>query len=968
MQTAPSDLYTLAQQQLAANQLEAAINTCQQAIAQAADSTAKDQNLAWLYDTLGKAYQRQTAWELAAQAFQQAIARDPLVSWFHYELGRCRVQMGDWLGSVQALQQSLVLNPDFVWAYFLLGEIWLDQDQAAAAADVFAQAVKRSPDEAIFQAKLAYARHVNAGLPMTVAMLLKHPPKLYAVHGETGLLNVSIELLQLLDQQVNAPAQTLESGAGLSTILFALKGVTHHCVSPSPELVEKIQVYCQRHQISTASITFHIQRFEDYLTDVQLYDLDLILLDSDHLLPHLPADWLYTAPRLKAGGLAVINNLQVWTGAVLREFLKLEANWEWIADLSRDFPNSAIFRKLYQNQNQNQNQQLQASLDPKMLDPEQWQMAIQSCEDTVEIDATGLWFYKTLAEAYLEQHRWPEAITASQTALRLSSEAWLHHILGRAYLGQEQWSLAVAACERAIQLNPQVSWFHYHLGEAWVKSGHWQQAISALQQAIDLDPDFPWAYYYLGEALLATQAVEAAIAVYQQALQKHPEIDYLHDCLAYAQHLRVQEERIQAYCQQTQQQHSAHRLRILMITPYPTYPPKLGAITRMFHEMRVLGSHHELVVVSFIFEKGDYLLEAELTRYCTLGLTVVIGDAPSCPPDQPSIIHRYSSQRFRQVLHLLQPAAFDVLLCDVIYMAQYLDCFPQAFPVLSEFNIESELLKRCAAVHPDNTQVAQLAQERAAIKAFVESKTEAEKLARFEDEHWSKFPLRMVVSALDQQVMDARCPVGRTLVVNNGIDTQTIQLTGQLDSQKILFIGTLSYFPNIDGVQYFVEQILPLIWQQNPSVRFCIAGAEPPPQILDLMQEPRIQVIANPDDMGEVAQDCCMTVVPLRIGSGTRIKILHSMAMGLPVISTRLGCEGLQVVDGQHLLVRDQPTDFAAAVQQLIGDPALQQRLRQQGRCLVEQTYDWQQIFTAAEQEIRHEFLIWKAQQLHQPT
>lgn len=957
MQTAPPDLHALAQQQLEANQIEAAIETCQQAIAQAVNSEPQDPITVWLYYTLGKAYQRQAAWELAAQAFHQALTLDASISWFHYEMGCCLAQIGNWQGAVQALQQSLVLNPEFVWAYFRLGQIWLDQAQPAAAVEALQQAVQRNPDEKVFQEKLAYANHLKAGLPMTVEMLLKHLPSLYPPNGEAGLLPVSDELLHFLDQQMGGQAQTLETGAGLSTLLFALKGVTHSCISPNPELVEKIEFYCQRHHISTAAVTFHLQRFEDYLLTTDRSDFDLILLDSHHLFANLSAIWLSVAPRLKSGGFVVINNTQVWTGAVLAEFLKLDAGWDWITNLSLASPGAVVFRKLPANQG-NQAQ------PEKVMNPRQWQAAVHACHSTAEIDATGLEFYKTLAEALMQQALWPEAVAVSQQVLQWSpASAWSHYLLGRAYLGQEQWSLAVAALEQAIQLNSDVSWFHYQLGEVWVKSGHWQTAIPVLQQAIELNPDFSWAYYYLGEALLATEAVDAAIAVYRQVLQKHPEIEYLHDCLAYAQHLQTQEDRIQTYLQTRQPSRSSEQLCILMLTPYPTYPPKLAVIARMFYEMQALGDQHELVVISFIFEKGSYRLETELARYCELGLTVMVGDALPRTPEQPNLVHRYSSQRLRKLLHLLQSAEFDIMLCDFIYMAQYIDLFPNVFHILSEHNIESELLRRCAVIHQDNSQLAQLAQERSAFKAFIESKTEAEKLASFEQEYWPKFPLRMVVSELDQQTMEARCPVGRTLVVSNGIDTRSIQLTGQLDSQKILFIGTLSYFPNIDGVQYFVEQILPLIWQQNPQVKFCIAGAEPPLQILNLAREPRIQVVANPDDMGEVAQDCCMTVVPLRIGSGTRIKILHSMAMGLPVVSTGLGCEGLAVTDGQHLLIRDQPADFAAAVQQVISDPPLQQRLRQQGRVLVEQAYDWQQIFTAAEQEIRREFSAWREQQ-----
>ena len=597
-----------------------------------------------------------------------------------------------------------------------------------------------------------------------------------------------------------------------------------------------------------------------------------------------------------------------------------------------------------------------------LVEQQQWQAAVEACQEAIDLDPTSAWFYKTLSEAYRGQGRWTQAVTASQTGIGLNPDiAWLYDALGKAYMAQEQWQDAIQAWQQAIALESNISWFHYHLGEALFKGGQWDAAIPPLQTAIQLNPHFPWAYYYLGEVLVAQEQIPAAIELYQQVVHHHPEIDYLQACLAYALHLQTQEQRIQAYCQT---ERHPERLRILMLTPYPTYPPKIGAITRMFHEMATLGKQHELVVLCFIFVKEDYRLETNLEAYCDLGLTVMNGDAPPRQPHQPKLIHRYSSERMRKLLRLLQPANFDIVLCDFIYMAQYRDLFPDAYAVLSEHNIESMLLQRCAAVNPDQTQIEQLAQQTAAVKAFVESETETRLLAAFEEEYWPKFNLRWVVSQQDQQALDQRCAAGLTLVVHNGIDTTHVPLLEPNSDPVILLIGTMSYYPNIDGACYFVEQILPLVWQSQPQLSFCIAGADPPPIITDLAQDRRITVIANPDDMSEVAKTCQMTVVPLRIGGGTRIKILHSMAMGLPVVSTALGSEGLEVVDGVHLLVRDQPQDFADAILQLFSDSDLRQKLRQNGRELVEQKYDWQAIFQAADQALIENYQVWKTESL----
>ena len=289
---------------------------------------------------------------------------------------------------------------------------------------------------------------------------------------------------------------------------------------------------------------------------------------------------------------------------------------------------------------------------------------------------------------------------------------------------------------------------------------------------------------------------------------------------------------------------------------------------------------------------------------------------------------------------------------DFIVSTVYYPLFASHFTVLNEHNIESQLLKSCTEENSAKI-IASLAGEVDAITPFLHPETQAKLLEEYENKTWVKFPLRSVVSDDNKQELDSRCSVGKTLVVKNGIDTRTIVPVDNSYARKLLYMGTMTYYPNIDAVLYFVESILPIIKQQDENISFCVAGREPPSIIQDLATpESKIEVIADPQDMSKVAQECTMSIVPLRLGSGTRIKILHSMAMGLPVISTSLGCEGLEVTDGIHLLIRDHPEDFAAAVLQVKSDYELSNKLRENGRKLVEDKYDWHNIFAQYEQEI----------------
>jgi glycosyltransferase involved in cell wall biosynthesis len=385
-------------------------------------------------------------------------------------------------------------------------------------------------------------------------------------------------------------------------------------------------------------------------------------------------------------------------------------------------------------------------------------------------------------------------------------------------------------------------------------------------------------------------------------------------------------------------------LKILMLTPYPPYPPNTGAAIRRFEQIKYLGKSHHLVVVSFIAHHKDYAFEKiMLNNYCELAIMVKmrISLLPILSK-QPKLIKKFDSLKMWKVLKKLKEVNFDIVLFDSIFMTQYHKLFNQSYQVLCEHNIESKLVKQLTITNLNKSK----------FKLLNRNNEQVKLIEKYENNTWSIFPLRTVVSECDKQELDCRCPVGETLVVKNGIDTRKTPLFDNKDAKKILFMGLMSYQPNIDAVCYFSEHIMPRVWQQDPEIKFCIAGRNPVKQVRKLVNDPRIEVIANPEDMNKIAQQCSMTVVPLRIGSGTRIKILHSMAMGLPVVSTSIGCEGLEVVDGFHLLIKDQPAEFAEAILQTSRDSELRSKLQKNGRHLVEAKYDWNKIFRQFEAEI----------------
>jgi hypothetical protein len=174
---------------------------------------------------------------------------------------------------------------------------------------------------------------------MELRDLLDKPPRLHQVNsGDLVSWGLAEDVLRFIEARVTASSVTLETGAGLSTIMFALKGTDHTCVTPNRAEVAHIKQYCQDHGISTDKLRFYIVGSEKILPHLASSPLDLVLIDGRHAFPAPFIDWYYTAERLNVGGLLVIDDIQIWTGRVLQDFLLAEPEWE----LCAEFPARAV--------------------------------------------------------------------------------------------------------------------------------------------------------------------------------------------------------------------------------------------------------------------------------------------------------------------------------------------------------------------------------------------------------------------------------------------------------------------------------------------------------------------------------------------------------------------------------------------------------------------------------------------------
>jgi len=215
----------------------------------------------------------------------------------------------------------------------------------------------------------------------------------------------------------------------------------------------------------------------------------------------------------------------------------------------------------------------------------------------------------------------------------------------------------------------------------------------------------------------------------------------------------------------------------------------------------------------------------------------------------------------------------------------------------------------------------------------------------WEARHAARFDRCLVVSEIEAQRLRAGAAGTAVSLVPNGVDTAALRpLPEAAAGKRLIFVGHLRYPPNIDAVRFLARHILPALRARIPEAHLTVVGESAPRVLREFSGRADIHLVGRAACPLPYYRDAHVAVVPLRAGGGTRLKILEAMALGRPVVSTPLGCEGLAVEDGKHLLIAKDAKDFAAAVALLLTDRTLAARLTQQARALVEKDYDWTAI------------------------
>ncbi len=286
----------------------------------------------------------------------------------------------------------------------------------------------------------------------------------------------------------------------------------------------------------------------------------------------------------------------------------------------------------------------------------------------------------------------------------------------------------------------------------------------------------------------------------------------------------------------------------------------------------------------------------------------------------------------KTLAHVLAENDIDVVQVESIHLMNYLPVIRAArsrpIVVCDWHNIESDLMR-------------QYAEREQGLARKTYARRTARLMNEFEIKALNEFDGHIVVSEQDAERLRQMNPQARILVIENGVDVSYYASEQSAGKKRIVFVGSMDYHANIDGAVNFARNIWPVVRKQKPELVFTIVGRDPSPEVRALSSKDGVEVTGSVDDVRPFYREAIAAVVPLNVGGGSRLKILEAMAAGVPVVSTKLGAEGLDSSDGENILLTDGPGQIAEAVIRIIDDRELEKRLIAGGSALVRERYDW---------------------------
>lgn len=394
------------------------------------------------------------------------------------------------------------------------------------------------------------------------------------------------------------------------------------------------------------------------------------------------------------------------------------------------------------------------------------------------------------------------------------------------------------------------------------------------------------------------------------------------------------------------------RPAIIALAQCLPFPPHSGVANRIYHVLTGLQRHFDVFLVPFLRRLNHPTNEAAEAAHQALSQELswlaspvripgewnrarwVFNHLASSLSQHPFIRFEYAEDKFRAAIRSALGRCTPALVhADSLDLYHWFDGMPEVPTAVTHHNIESELLRIRAGVTRFEP-----------VRQYI--KMQARRLEELERFWAPRVASNVMMSDLDAGRLRVISPTCPTFVVPNGVDVDYFERTkdGVPCSTRIVFLGPTAIYPNRQAVDWYLDGCWPKIRRAVPTATLDLVGAVRPKDALRYGRVPGVNVHGYVPDVRPYLQAAACSIVPIRVGGGTRLKILDAWAMGTPVVSTTLGCEGLEVGDGENILIRDESELFAEGVISLLRDPKLARRIGAAGRSTAVKHYAWSAI------------------------
>ena len=377
-----------------------------------------------------------------------------------------------------------------------------------------------------------------------------------------------------------------------------------------------------------------------------------------------------------------------------------------------------------------------------------------------------------------------------------------------------------------------------------------------------------------------------------------------------------------------------------MLTPYLPYPLHSGGQIRSYNLIKNLSQKHQITLFSFIRSAKELVHIAELEKYCTKVKVFKRRQAwdprnilISALTPYPFLVAIYLSKSVKNAIRRELASNYDLIHAETFYVMPNLPKPTNIPTLLVEQTIEYMVYQRFVED----------------FKFFLLKPLlyfDVLKIKLWEKYFWQKATRLVAMSQSDKQIMEKSVKDRKVDVVANGVDVEhfTESRIAKAVNQTILFVGNFKWLPNKDAAKFLVTDIWPKIHQQLPRAKLWIVGRNPTSEILDLSNQKNVTVSGEVDDIREAFQKSSVLLAPIRNGRGTKYKVLEAMASQVPVVTTKLGIEGIAAINQSSVLIAETADGLADKTIQVLTDKNLAEKLAANGKKLVYNQYNWQAI------------------------